>query len=158
MNNPARVEFREAAAKEFAALLGMMRKLAEHPPAIPFDEREVRAALEEFLAHPEFGRAWLIWSGSNLAGYVILTLGFSFEFRGTDAFIDELYVEAEHRRKGIGRRAMEFAEERAREMGVNALHLEVDREDDAAAELYRRTGYEDHGRTLMTKLLRKVGR
>ena len=148
------VEIREARAADVPALLRMMRKLAEQPPVIPFEEDKVRAALEKFLGDAELGQAWLLWAGEKPAGYVILTLGYSFEFRGRDAFVDELYIEAEFRRIGLGRRAMEFLEERARELGVNAVHLEVDRGNDAAAELYRRSGYADQGRFLMTKWLR----
>lgn len=148
------VEFREAQAADAPALLRMMRKLAEQPPAIPFEEGKVRAALDKFLGDAALGQAWLLWAGEKPAGYVILTLGYSFEFRGRDGFVDELYIEAEFRRMGLGRRAMEFLEERARELGVNAVHLEVDRGNDAAAELYRRSGYADQGRFLMTKWLR----
>ena len=154
MNSGAEVEIREAKARDLPALLRMMRSLAEHPPAIPFDEDEVRAALDKFLGHAELGWAWLLWLGEKPAGYVILTLGYSFEFRGRDAFIDELYIEPEFRRRGLGRRALEFAEEKARASGVNALHLEVDRGNDPALELYRRSGYENHGRHLLTKWLR----
>ena len=53
-----------------------------------------------------------------------------------------------------GKRALEFVEEKARASRVNALHLEVDRGNDPAMELYRRTGYENHGRHLLTKWLR----
>ena len=154
MNSNAAVEIREATARDLPALRRMMRSLAEHPPAIPFQENDVRAALETFLGHAELGQAWLLWLGEKPVGYVILTLGYSFEFRGRDAFIDELYIKPEFRRMGLGRRAMEFVEERARVLGVNALHLEVDRDNDPALELYRRTGYSDHGRHLMTKWLR----
>jgi ribosomal protein S18 acetylase RimI-like enzyme len=154
VNSGAAVEIREARAQDLPAVLRMMRSLAEQPPALPFGEGEVRAALETFLAHAELGQAWLLWLGERPAGYVILTLGYSFEFRGRDAFIDELYIEPEFRRRGLGRHAMEFVEERARALGVNALHLEVDRGNDPAVELYRRTGYADHGRHLMTKWLR----
>ena len=80
-------------------------------------------------------------------------LGFSFEFHGHDAFIDELYIEAAFRRRGYGRQAVAFVEKRAHEMGVNAIHLEVDRGNDPACELYRRAGYQDHDRFLMTKWL-----
>jgi len=38
-------------------------------------------------------------------------------------------------------------------MGVNAIHLEVDHGNDPAIELYRRAGYEDHDRFVMTKWL-----
>jgi diamine N-acetyltransferase len=154
VNSSAGVEIREAKARDLPALLCMMRSLAEHPPAIPFDEDEVRAALDKFLGRAELGQAWLLWLGEKPAGYVILTLGYSFEFRGRDAFIDELYIEREFRRRGLARRALEFVEEKARASGVNALHLEVDRSNDPAMELYRRTGYENHGRHLLTKWLR----
>src|SRR5438876_7571225 len=36
-------------------------------------------------------------------------------------------------------------------MGVHAIHLEVDRGNNPALELYRRTGYKDHDRLLMAK-------
>ena len=154
MNSGAAVEIREARTQDLPVLLRMMRRLAVQPPALPFVEGQVRAALDKFLAHVELGQAWLLWLDEKPVGYVILTLGYSYEFRGRDAFIDELYIEPEFRRMGLGRRAMEFVEEKARALNVNALHLEVDRGNDPAVELYRRTGYEDHGRHLMTKWLR----
>src|SRR5206468_1046489 len=98
----------------------MMRRLAEQPPSLPFDDQEVRNALEEFFALPEYGRAWLIYSDRDIAGYVILTVSYSFEYRGRDGFLDELYIEPEFRRRGLGMHAMAFVEQRAREMGVNA--------------------------------------
>jgi len=36
------------------------------------------------------------------------------------------------------------------------MHLEVDRGNDPALELYRRTGYQDHDRLLMTKWLNRA--
>ena len=132
----------------------MMRSLAEQPPSLPFDDGEVRAALQEFLAHPEFGQVWLICLGEKIAGYVILTLGYSFEYRGRDAFIDELYIEPGFRRMGLARRAMAFVEQQARELRANAVHLEVDPDNEPALALYRRAAYRNSGRYLMTKWLR----
>ena len=86
---------------------------------------------------------------------MVLTVSFSFEYRGYDAFIDELYIAEEHRGQGIGRRTMDFVENVARELGVNAMHLEVSRDNEAALKLYQRTGYGDHGRYLMTKWLER---
>jgi diamine N-acetyltransferase len=147
---------REAALQDEAELLRMMRHLAEHPPGkIPFDEPAARATFRRFLSLPTFGRVWLLCEGNLPVGYIVLTLGFSFEFHGHDAFIDELYIDAAFRRRGFGRQAVEFIEKKAREMGVNAIHLEVDRGNDPAFELYRRTGYQDHDRFLMTKWLNR---
>jgi diamine N-acetyltransferase len=152
----ADLQFREATAADVPALLPMMRNLALQEPATPFDERSITAAWQQFFSSAEFGRAWLFYVSDELAGYVILTLGYSFEYRGRDAFIDELYVEERFRKQGFGRRAMEFVEGRARELGVNAIHLEVDPENEPGLGLYRRTGYIDHERHLMTKWLRRV--
>ena len=149
------LEFREVSLGDEAELIPMMCALAkQEPEVIPFSESSARAAFHQFLSLPAFGRIWLFYEGPTLVGYIILTIGFSFEFRGHDAFIDELYIVPAHRRRGFGHQAMAFVEQRAREMGVNAIHLEVDRGNDSALELYRRCGYEDHDRYLMTKWLK----
>jgi ribosomal protein S18 acetylase RimI-like enzyme len=149
------VQFRPATAEDESALLRMMRNLAEQEPgAYFFGEPVVREVLRKFLASPDLGQAWVFFDLETPVGYIVLTFGYSFEFHGRDSFIDELYIEPQYRRQGIGRRAMQFAEERARELGVNAIHLEVDQGNDAAAELYRRAGYDDHSRFLMTKWLK----
>lgn len=149
------VMFRPATQDDELPLLRMMRNLAEQEPgAYFFDEPVVCAVLRRFLASPELGQAWIFHEGETPVGYIVLTFGYSFEYHGRDSFIDELYVEPQFRRQGIGRRAMRFVEERAAELGVNAIHLEVDQGNDPAFELYRRTGYDDHKRFLMTKWLK----
>ena len=156
MNDVSPLAIREATLADEAGLLPMMRKLAEQAPGtIRFDEPAVRITFRRFLSLPAFGKVWILCDEEKPIGYIVLTLGFSFEFHGHDAFIDELYVDAAHRRRGFGRQAVEFVERKAREMGVNALHLEVDDGNDPALELYRRTGYEDHHRFLMTKWLNR---
>lgn len=149
------VIFRPAVAKDEQTLLCMMRNLAEQEPgAYFFDEPVVREVLRKFLARPDLGQAWLFLDEETPVGYIVLTFGYSFEYHGRDSFIDELYIEPQYRRQGIGKRAMQFVEERARELGVNAIHLEVDQGNEPAAELYRRAGYDDHARFLMTKWLK----
>jgi ribosomal protein S18 acetylase RimI-like enzyme len=149
------VIFRPVAAEDEQAVLRMMRNLAEQEPgAYFFDEPAVREVLRKFLASPDLGQAWVFLDEETPVGYMVLTFGYSFEYHGRDSFIDELYIEPQYRRQGIGKRAMQFVEERALRMGVNAIHLEVDQGNEPAAELYRRAGYDDHSRFLMTKWLK----
>jgi ribosomal protein S18 acetylase RimI-like enzyme len=149
------VIFRPASAEDEEPLFRMMRNLAEQGPgANYFDEPVAREVLRKFLMTADLGQVWIFFDGEIPVGYIVLTLGFSFEYHGRDAFIDELYVQPEYHRQGIGKRAMRLVEERARELGVNALHLEVDQGNEPAAELYRRAGYKDHARFLMTKWLK----
>jgi ribosomal protein S18 acetylase RimI-like enzyme len=147
---------REATLQDETELLRMMRLLAEQEPGkIQFDESAARATFRRFLSLPAFGRVWLLSEVDLPVGYMVLTVGFSFEFRGHDAFIDELYIDSNFRRRGYGQQAVAFLEERARELGVNAVHLEVDQGNDPAFELYRQSGYRDHDRFLMTKWLER---
>ncbi|MBD2459995.1 GNAT family N-acetyltransferase [Oscillatoria sp. FACHB-1407] len=73
------------------------------------------------------------------------------EFRGRDAFIDELFVQADYRGRGIGTAAPELLEAQCRELEVRALHLEVEHENAKAQQFYRKVGFGDRHYYLMTK-------
>src|SRR5689334_11790421 len=122
--------FRLAGAADLETLIGFMRQFYAIDD-YPFDEQAARRALREFLAEPLFGRVWLIEVDAVPVGYLVLTLGYSLEFHGRDAFIDELFVEPSYRHQGIGKRAMQFVETACRALGVHALHLEVERHNTA---------------------------
>jgi ribosomal protein S18 acetylase RimI-like enzyme len=154
VNSKAKCVLREATGEDVDRLIAMMHELAMQAPVVPFDARAVRIAWMQFLANADFGKAWLIDVDDKTAGYIILTMGFSFEYHGREAFIDELYLAPEFRRRGIGAEAMEFVADQAGAMGVNVIHLEVDAQNDAALGLYRRLDYVDHDRRLMTKWLK----
>lgn len=150
------IRFELARPEHADTVLAMMRALeVADPGTTPFDEAQRRAIFERFVSDSTYGKAWLIECDAHFVGYVVLTVSFSFEYRGYDAFIDELYIAEEYRRQGIGRRAMEFVEAAAAELGVNAIHLEVTDGNDPAIGLYRRVGYSGNERFLMTKWLVK---
>ncbi len=117
----------------------------------PFDEPAARRAMGEFVSERALGRAWLIGDGTASVGYIVLTLGYSLEYHGVDAFIDEFFIEEGHRRRGWGRRCLEHVEAAARGLGVQVIHLEVLRENRSAQEFYRKMGFKDQDRYLMTK-------
>jgi GNAT superfamily N-acetyltransferase len=144
--------FRAASSSDADMLIEMMRDFNAHE-RIAFDEPEVRAVLAQLFANDSFGLARLILLGEEVAGYVIIVFGFSLEFRGRDAFIDELFVRDAFRGRGAGAAAIRFAEGVCRERGVCALHLEVGRENTGAQSVYRRAGFVDHDRYLLTKWL-----
>jgi ribosomal protein S18 acetylase RimI-like enzyme len=144
--------FRVAGPSDADALVAMMRDFNEHE-RIAFDEREVRAALAQLFANDALGLACLMLLHEEVAGYVVIVFGFSIEFRGRDAFIDELFVKDVYRGRGLGTAALRFAEGVCRGRGVRALHLEVERENTGAQAVYRRAGFTDHDRYLLTRWL-----
>ena len=116
-----------------------------------FDREKARTALIALLRDATFGRAWLILDGDAVVGYIVLCFGYSLEWLGQDAFVDEFYLREEYRGRGWGRKTMEFVEEAAREAGIRTLHLEVVRKNVTALEVYRRMGFAEHQSTFMSK-------
>lgn len=111
------------------------------------------AALEAILAGAAPAWFWLIERDGAVAGYLCVTGGFSLEVGAGDFFLDELYVVPQARGRGIGQAAIAFAEAEAKARGAARLCLEVQPRNIRAAELYRRSGYESHGRPLLSKEL-----
>jgi ribosomal protein S18 acetylase RimI-like enzyme len=144
---------RPATTGDVAELLDMMRSFyAEDGHS--FQAEAAQAALLGLMRDPTEGRVWVIEAESRTAGYVAVTFGYSLEFLGRDAFVDELFVKPAYRGAGLGRQAVEHAEEACRELGIGALHLEVSRGNDAAQRVYRKAGFVDRSNYLMTKRLR----
>ena len=144
--------FRPAASGDVGAIVEMMRGYYAQD-GYAFVEAEARAAALMLIEDSHLGRLWVACDGGRVVGYVAVALGFSFEYRGREAFVDELFIAESHRGRGLGREALETAEAYCREAGVNALHLEVEGHREAALELYRKRGFEDFDRYLMTKWL-----
>ena len=119
----------------------------------PFEAVRTRTALENLIRRPDWGRVWFICRSTEPIGYTVLTLGYSLEYLGRDAFVDEIYIRESGRGQGIGRATFEFLEEVCRSLSVNALHLEVEQHNTNAQQVYRKLGFISHERYLMTRWL-----
>jgi ribosomal protein S18 acetylase RimI-like enzyme len=153
------ITFKIADYSDIEILMQLIREFHEIEH-LPFDEGKIRSLLAKIMSKNSLGRVWLIQdSGDRIAqsaapnaiGYIVLTFSYSLEFLGRDAFIDELYIRESHRGQGIGTRALQFVQQVCPSLGIQALHLEVDRKNTAAQRLYRKVGFEDHDRYLMTQ-------
>ncbi len=144
--------FRAATAADVDAILAHQRAwYADEGWA--FDRDLARGAIQGLLADAARGRLWVLDDGGRVAGHVSVTFGWSLEYQGRDAFVDELFVAPSHRRRGFGRAGLALAERTCLAAGVRALHLEVERANRHARALYRRSGFADTARLLLTKRL-----
>jgi GNAT superfamily N-acetyltransferase len=145
------ISIARATLSDLESLLPLMRHMQESDPwTEPFHESTVRASLADLLQNPFYGLIYLARQESALVGYVVICFDYSLEYRGKGAWIDELFVESSHRGKGIGTQLLDLAETASREHHAKFLHLEVTH-GNAAIELYRRRGFLDHQRYLMSK-------
>ena len=118
-----------------------------------YDREAARTALIGLLKNPVFGLAWLVCDSDTPVGYIVLCFGYSLEYHGRDAFIDELFLAESHRGRGWGRETLEFVVEQARLHYVQAIHLEVVQQNAAAFDFYRKLGFQDHGHRMMSLLV-----
>jgi ribosomal protein S18 acetylase RimI-like enzyme len=119
---------------------------------LAFDEQRQGAALTAVLDGDPLCLAWLVRIADATVGYVVLTLGFSLESGGRDGVIDELFVAPSVRGRGIGAKVLALIDQEARARDLKRLYLEVGH-DNPARGLYRRAGFVDHRRYLMSKYL-----
>jgi ribosomal protein S18 acetylase RimI-like enzyme len=144
--------FRATTAADVDAILAHQRTwYAEE--GWTFDLAVARVAMLGLLADAARGRLWTLDDDGVVAGHLSVTFGWSLEYQGRDAFMDELWIAPSHRGRGFGREGLALAERTCLAAGVRALHLEVERTNARARGLYRRSGYAETARLLLTKRL-----
>ena len=139
-----------ASNRHISNLLEMMRKFNELD-SYQFNKKITSENLKKFLANPDLGRIWLIEKEKTIIGYLILTFCFSFEYKGTYAYIDEIYLEKEFQNQGIGTQAMKFAMREAKKLNIKMLYLEVEPHNKPAKSLYKKLGFRENKRSLMMR-------
>jgi diamine N-acetyltransferase len=142
--------FRLAAEADTVILLNFMRAYYAFD-GHGFDEQKARLALTTLLSDPNLCRVWCVLDGEAPVGYVVIAFGYSLEWLGRDAFVDEFYLLQEYRGRGWGRNTMAFVEDAARTLNVRALHLEVVQQNAAALKIYRKLGFKDRESTFLSK-------
>lgn len=90
----------------------------------------------------------MVRDSNQSIGYIVACYCFSFEHGGRDAFIDEIYLVTEFRRKGFGQKMIRHVANQL--PGIQALHLEVEDNNTSAKALYEQVGFIKTTRRLMT--------
>jgi ribosomal protein S18 acetylase RimI-like enzyme len=104
------------------------------------DEARINA-LAPLLEGLPYGVVYLIGPPRAPIGYIVICFGWSVEFGGLDAIVDELYIRPGVRGRGIATEALISLPRALSEGGLRAIHLEVDRTNTKAMALYKRAGF-----------------
>lgn len=100
------------------------------------DRRQL--ALSQLLANPTLGEVWFIHNHGALVGYIAICFGYSIEFAGRDAFVDEFFLNETARGRGTGGLVIDRISALLADAGIAALHLEVDNDNTGAQRFYAR--------------------
>lgn len=140
--------YRPVSANDIDTAVEMMREFYAID-GYPIDIERSKALFWQFIGNENLGKSWLIYDENEAVGYMILTFVFSFEYGGTIAFVDELYISAQARGKGLGKSSIEFIKEEARKLSLKLLYLEVEHHNSNAQKLYLSAGFTEHKRKFM---------
>jgi diamine N-acetyltransferase len=155
---PSEVSFRRGTVDDLS-IMGELMPLYYQDDHLHYDEAKAQKTIREFLSTPSLGEVWMI-EVSNFAidskkatqhviGYIALAYGFSIEFGGREAFIDEFFIREEYRGKGFGSQALTHVIEVSRTNGIVGLRLEVTPTNSKALKLYERVGFKNLDRSLL---------
>ncbi|MEM9579556.1 MAG: GNAT family N-acetyltransferase [Pseudomonadota bacterium] len=112
------------------------------------------AALAPLLDGSPHGAVYLIGPQNAPIGYIVVTFGWSIEFGGLDGFIDEIFIRPGVRGRGVGSEVITSLVAMLKSVGMKALHLEVEPDNDRALRLYRRCHFRMRdGYHLMSRVL-----
>ena len=140
---------RAATRDDLSMIEDLMRQFYSHFK-YHFREPGQRQLIERFISTEHLGSMWLIEAAQRTVGYAAMTYGYSFEFGGRDAFVDELFVIPELRGQGHGAAALLALQARAAELGLIAIHLQTESYNQRAKRMYESVGFTDLSRSTLT--------
>jgi len=130
----------EAVTDLWVALAAGQREHGSHILA-----EDNRARIREQILRHAVSDTLLVARDGDVVGFVTVEReSGSYAQDYTRGVVTNLYVRPEHRGEGVGSALLAAAEDRLRELGVDAVALEVMADNEAARRFYRRAGYEPH--------------
>jgi ribosomal protein S18 acetylase RimI-like enzyme len=145
------MKLESATINSIPQLMEVITQFYEHF-SYPFEKEKHQKVVSFFLSNDYLGSIWLIKVEQEVVGYLALTYGFTFEFGGRDAFIDEFFIIEKYRNKGLGKKILLSIQEKMEELGLCALHLQTESHNENAKKLYQNLGFIDFKRNSLTFL------
>ena len=135
------MNIRGALPADIPQLLTLVRRYWEFEAIAGFEALRVELTLQQLLADPRLGAAWVAEERWQLHGYLIAVLVLSLEHGGLMAEVDELFVLPQARGRGIGAQLLATAETDLGSRGCVRLQLQLGVTNEAARTFYARLGY-----------------
>jgi diamine N-acetyltransferase len=145
-----KIKIIELKLHDIELILKFMNSYYEYE-GLSFDKRRKTKTVKQLLKNPSIGRLYLIEVDGIAIGYFCLIYGYSLEYDGRDVFLDEIYIDRNYRRKGIGSFVMNKIDSISRKEKLRAIHLTVYKHNIKAYSFYKKNEYQDQKIRLLSK-------
>lgn len=117
--------------------------------AFVLDRERAQAAFERLVRAPALGCIWVLEHNGMVAGFIVLTLTYAMEYGGMRGFVDDFFVRAQFRRRGVGQTALDAVKAHCVATGIRALFVQTGGANSTAQLVYRRAGFVETGQALL---------
>ncbi|MET1078872.1 MAG: GNAT family N-acetyltransferase [Pseudomonas sp.] len=135
------VEIRQATTGDVRQLLALVAEYWAFEGIAGFVPERVAAQLSRLLSSAELGAGWMAVEEGEAVGYLLAVQVFSLEYLGLTAEIDEFFVLASQRGRGVGAALLNTAEAEFGRRGYTQVSLQLSRTNPSALQFYRGLGY-----------------
>jgi ribosomal protein S18 acetylase RimI-like enzyme len=129
------IQIKRAICADIESLLILMHDFYAESGFV-LDRTSTATALRSLLSSPSLGCIWIACANGVAIGHAVLTVRFTMEHEGLSGYIDDLYVQPPHRRRGVGRGLLDELVAECSARRCKALHVEVGKSNAAALALY----------------------
>jgi ribosomal protein S18 acetylase RimI-like enzyme len=145
-----KAKIRAGRISDFDILIQLVEEYYRYD-SLEFDADRIGAALRKLLQDANLGCAWIVEQDTEVAGYLLLTYNYDLEFGGREGIVTDLFLREKFRGRGIGRHMIGRVEDHCRASGINAVELQVEIENRPAQSFYRKLGFSQLPRLVMSK-------
>lgn len=147
------MEIRKIVPSDKSELLKIMVEFYSSPALLHHTpETTLSKVIDDCVSDLPYIDGYVCVDGGIIAGYTMLSVGYSTEYGGISVMIEDIYIRPELRGKGVGSAFLRFIENAYRDTAVR-LRLEVEQNNTNAIEVYKRNGYSEIAYKQMGKLL-----
>lgn len=131
-------EIRRAAKSDAPAIMEMIMLMAEHEG----EADEVENTAEKIADMMDGGlfNAYIVYDGEKPAAYLIYFYTYSTYLGCRNMYIEDIFIRAEYRKCGLGKKVMNFAAVCAKNEGCKRLDWTCIKQNQSAADFYKHLG------------------